>query len=79
VGVERNDSPPNAINAALWSAFRIMKGNESVGELVGLVVPGIARSWSARACLVLVCQGLLGPGLPGLALSLIGIVRITTL
>jgi len=52
MGVERNDSPPNATNAALWSAFRIMKGNESVGEPVGLVVPGIARSWSARACFV---------------------------
>lgn len=52
MGVERNDSPSNANNAALWSDFRITKGNESVGGPVGLVVPGIARSWSARACFV---------------------------
>lgn len=57
MGVERNDSLPNAANVALWSSFRITKGNESVGALGALdpwvwVVPEIVRSWSARACFV---------------------------
>jgi len=67
MGIERNDSPPNAANAALWSAFRIMKGNGSVGAL-GALDPWV---WLFRE--------LLDPGLPGLVLSLIGIVHITTL
>ena len=64
MGVERNDSPPNA---ALWSAFRIMKGNESVGAL-GALDPWV---WLFRE--------LLDPGLLGLALSLIGIVHYNSM
>ena len=67
MGVERNDSSPNAANVALWSSFRITKGNESVGAL------GALNPW------VWLFRKLFDPGLPGLALSLIGIVRITIL